>query len=171
MPRSIIKSIQRASITIAGAATTGTATITAVVTAHTQLRYLGDTADTNNLTAAKGNAIIDLTNTTTVTATRNTADAATMTISIEVVEYVPGIIGSVQRGTFLDNASATITAVVMARATVDWLGFTSTNTTGSNNQTTINSGVKLTNTTTVDIVSGAAGGAQQTVGYQVIEWR
>lgn len=79
----VIKSIQRGTITIAvGGANTQTATITAVVVAKTRLAHLGQTA-----TAAGATARIALTDTTTITATRDNAfNANEITVSYEAVE-------------------------------------------------------------------------------------
>ena len=83
-----IKSIQRGTITISGSSATGTATITAVDTSKTELRYLGH-SDTSS-TAPAGRDVwcrIDLTNTTTVTATRANTGASQIIVSFEVTEY------------------------------------------------------------------------------------
>jgi hypothetical protein len=66
---SMIKNIQRGTITIANGVSTATATITAVVTAKTELRHLGV------YTSGAGDAFahLNLTNTTTITATRKNA--------------------------------------------------------------------------------------------------
>jgi hypothetical protein len=78
-----IKSIQRGTVTANGA-TTGTATITSVNTAKTELRYLGFSSASAILDRI--NSRIDLTNATTVTLTKATAsDAATA--SFEVTEF------------------------------------------------------------------------------------
>lgn len=79
----VIKAIQRGTITLSGANLTATATITAVDTTKTELRYLGQTvsADVENV-----NCYIELTNSTTITATRNTGSATTI-VSWELTEY------------------------------------------------------------------------------------
>lgn len=81
----VIKRIQRGTVTVNAASATGTATITAVNTAKAELSYLGlESADS---TPQEGQAYIDLTNTTTITATRNTAGAGALTVGYEVVEW------------------------------------------------------------------------------------
>lgn len=79
-----IKSIQRGTISITSSAT-GTATITAVDTAKTELRMLGWSAPgtVSNDFAPR----ITLTNTTTITATRYDSTASTTVVSWEVTEY------------------------------------------------------------------------------------
>lgn len=65
-----IKSIQRGSISISGVATSVTATIGAVVTAKTELRFLGATSKTGGGSVEAVDMRIELTNSTTITATR-----------------------------------------------------------------------------------------------------
>jgi len=77
-----VNSIQRGTIALATAVASGTATITAVVLARSQLRFQGGSyanADDTNFGA------IDLTNATTVTYTRTGSTGAT-TVGYEVVE-------------------------------------------------------------------------------------
>lgn len=69
-----IKSIQRGTISVA-ASSSATATITAVNTAKTELRYLGSEVNS---------ARIALTNSTTVTATN--AGGATVVVGFEITE-------------------------------------------------------------------------------------
>ena len=76
-----IKSIQRGTISIANGATSGTSTVTAVVTAKTELRYLGINAASTAATAH-----IVLTDTTTVTATR-TVNSGDIAVSWELTEF------------------------------------------------------------------------------------
>lgn len=83
-----IKSIQRGTITIfnGGAGTaTGTATITAVVMAKTELRLLGWTC---NSVSGQDSPRIELTSTTTITATRTTNNNTMVNVvSWELTEY------------------------------------------------------------------------------------
>lgn len=78
-----VKSIQRGEITLAFAAGgTGTATISAVVPAKSELRFLGSSPGTT-MEAAR----IVLTNSTTITATRGTiASSSTVIASWELTE-------------------------------------------------------------------------------------
>ena len=81
-----IKSIQRGSITLSGA-TSATATITAVNTSKTELRFLGSRTrdDTVN---AWGTSTIELTNSTTITARWDSAAFGnTNTVSWELTEF------------------------------------------------------------------------------------
>lgn len=79
-----IKSIQRGVITIANAASSGTATVAAVNMAKTELRHDGQ----NSVSAsqADGIATLVLTNSTTVTASRAGTSGATP-VSWELTEW------------------------------------------------------------------------------------
>lgn len=77
-----VKSRQRNSITIAGASVTGTATISAVDTTKSELRFLGCSVSVD----ATGLATLALTNSTTVTATRQATGQNTV-VAFEVVEW------------------------------------------------------------------------------------
>jgi hypothetical protein len=84
---SVIKSIQRGTISITGGAAyqTATATISSVSTAKSVLNFLGVTSVDNEVRAISR---IDLTNSTTVTATRYFGNTFSSTIvSYEVIEF------------------------------------------------------------------------------------
>ena len=164
----IVRNIQRGTIAVAGASSTGTATITAVDTLHSRLRVLGITSNTNNSPASTGNAYVQVTNSTTLTATRNANDASVLTVSWEVVEYFPGVVRSIQRGTVATGSASTITSVNTGRSELDLIGWLSSNTAANNNQTSISPYVVLTNATTVTAFNNAA--PQATVSWQVVEW-
>lgn len=81
-----IKAIQRGVISISPGNTSATATITAVDTAKTELRYLGGSGLDQNAYAAVPRVV--LTNTTTITATMQYINGITATIvSWELTEY------------------------------------------------------------------------------------
>ena len=82
-----IKAIQRGVISIAVSGTSATATITAVDMAKTELRFLGGSGyDASGTIAAVPRVV--LTNTTTVTATLQNANAAAiLNVSWELTEY------------------------------------------------------------------------------------
>lgn len=77
-----VKSIQRGSISL-GAITTGTATITSVNTSKTELRYLGCKSNSAN---SDGLAYIELTNSTTITATKVSASSTSSVVTWELTE-------------------------------------------------------------------------------------
>jgi len=80
-----IRGIQRGTITIASSQTTGTATITSVDPAKTELRWLGASSAISGEAAYRNR--ITLTNATTITATRATSTSDSVVISWELTEY------------------------------------------------------------------------------------
>lgn len=161
-----IKSIQRGTIAITGG-TSNTATVTAVDVSNSQLRCLGQTTDNTGLAGQTSFAKIALTNGTTITAIVNTSPGGSIvTISYELVEYFPGVIKSVQRGTITNpTTTATITTVNTAKSVVDHLGNTTASAGAINAiQRTY---LALTNSTTV---TATAQNDSQITGYQVVEF-
>ena len=164
---SLIKSIQQGTLAFAGGAS-ATATIAAVDVANAVLvlnNHLVDFSTGNT----SFNVYLTFTNTTTITATRvgipNTETAACV-----VIEFMPGVIRSVQRGTiFLSGVAsntATITVVNTAKSFVNYLGM---NTNVSDDQTLPI--VSLTNGTTVTATrEDAAASGGTTTSYQVVEF-
>lgn len=167
--RSLIKSIQRGTITIANATASNTATITAVDPNNAIVHGLGNTV---NEAPNSSFVRVTLTNSTTVTATRSGTVSAN-TVNYEVIEYWPGLIKSVQRGTITLNsvtsATATITAVDTTKTMVEHLGASNTDASGGNGQLWLTTLV-LTNATTVTAAVNTAAANSPIVGYQVIEW-
>jgi hypothetical protein len=123
---SLIKSIQRGTVSFANVSS-GTATIAAVDTANSIVTF-GGSGNTNSASAWSYELpFVELTNATTVTATRNaTTEAATMYSTYEVIEFLPGVIKSLQRGLLTVNGAgtntATVTAVQTAKASLTLLG-------------------------------------------------
>lgn len=115
-------SIQYGTVSITGTNTTGTATITGVTTANAAVHYLGHrTMNSGSPNGARGR--LDLTNGTTVTATRNTGGGTTETYDFMILEYASGIIRSNQTITVTitgtsTSGTATITSVTTANAIV-----------------------------------------------------
>ena len=170
----IIKAIQRGTITLANGQLTNTATITTVVPANTRLAYLGNDTANNGAggTGASDCVVrIDLTNATTVTATRLSSTDADI-VSYEVIEYVPGVLRTVQRGTVVATAAISGTATLATtlqsttKATLDVLGW---NNNIAIDATQIFGRVALTNTTTVTLTR-IGNTNNLTAGYQVCEW-
>lgn len=165
--RGLVRSVQRATITITGA-TSNTATITAVDVGNARVVFLGSTHNNAASTMEKVLAMVALTNSTTVTASVNTSPGASSTIvSFEVIEYWPGVIKSVQRSTVTVGTPATLATTVDAtKAQLDWLGCTNT---APVLQPDVASKIVLTNGTTVTATDGGGGGTHIS-GYQVVEW-
>lgn len=168
---SLIKSIQRGTITVTGSAS-GTATITAVNMNSSRLRLLWNTTTSGaNITGA---FMIELTNATTVTATCRTDNGQTSVVGFEVTEYMPGVIRSVQRSTITIAAlatsnTATITAVNTAKSELEWLGQHSDEATQNADGY---SRLELTNATTVTASRQGGGGAAGTTvtSFEVVQW-
>ena len=171
----IIRSIQRGTITLANGQLTNTATITTVDPSNTRLVYLGnDCTDVGGggTGASPCQVRIDLTNATTITATRTDSVDADI-VSYEAVEYWPGVLRSVQRatvstanGTNTGTATLATTLQSTTKATIECLGW-------SNNAATVTTNILgrivLTNTTTVTINRIGTSNIL-TAGYQVCEW-
>src|SRR5688572_13018200 len=127
---SLVKSVQRGTIVLS---TTNTgATINAVNLSNAML--FASYQDLGGINAADRNAVrVELTNATTVSALYGAVSGNSANVSWEVIEFVPGLFRSIQRGTATTGAgtttTATITAVNMAKTFVHNLGFTSTSTT------------------------------------------
>lgn len=167
--RSFIKSIQRGTITIANATTSNTATIAAVSVSDSVIAYGGSSYDTDaNLN--NGAASVTITNATTITATRSFNQNGT-TLAYEVIEYQPGVIKSIQRGTIalagVVSNTATVTTVNTLKSMLMILGFMSDNTDGNSGQYLPK--LVLTNATTITATKGI-NTSTTTVGYQLVEY-
>lgn len=159
--RSMLRSIERGLITLAPGSLTATATITSVDPNTSELVYLGGAYSGSETNNARMRARIALTNATTITATRtDNGGVDNLVVQFEIRQYWPGYIRSVQRGTV--TSTQAITAVTVAKSTIDQLGWLTTQTDGD-----CSASLTLTNATTV---TAAISGTGTTVGYQVIEW-
>lgn len=154
----IIKSIQQIEFTIASGAATGTDTITSVDTANTVLFYsygfFGGKRQTSIVSGFDHIDVrVDLTNGTTVTATRGLGDTFAIDVVCTVVEYTAAAISSIQQGTVdittgASSGTDTITSVNTARSVVLYNG-SSTGRTNAVPVGGIMSALSLTNATTV----------------------
>lgn len=165
---SLIRSIQSGTITLTNL-TSATATISAVSLPNSVLVYAGYTVnDTGN--SDIGAVRLELTNGTTVTATRQTSSAFGCVVAYQVIEYAPGIV-RVQRGTVstsaATSATATIAAVNTARAYVSYLGLSTTLAAAGGGYPYFGR-VDLTNSTTVTLNLGTA--TTSTASFEVVEW-
>lgn len=170
---SLVVSIQPISITIANSATSGTATITSVNTSNAVLFYNGQSNNAATSSPDVGMARIDLTNATTVTATRQSQNGSdTITIKGTVVEFSSAAIQSIQAGTITIGSgntsnTATITSITTANAFVIYLGVSGTSTT-ANTGPRYQTRLTITDATTVT-ASRNTGTDAVTVGYMVVE--
>jgi hypothetical protein len=164
---SLIKSIQRGTVAVTNSGLpSATTTISAVDMPNARLRLLG-----YGVSGGSANTRMTLrmsfTNATTITVQVHTAtDLAAITASYEVIEYMPGVVRSIQRGTMLgNNGVATITAVDMAKTQVDWLGST-----GADANTNITSIARVQLTSTTGVTGTSVGTTQDTIGFQAVEF-
>jgi hypothetical protein len=174
---SLIKSIQYGNVGATNnTSTTGTATINAVDTANAVLLFNGNTTSdsTNGQIDAYQTGFITLTNSTTVTVTRGGQDGnGNITVNFCVVEFLPGVIRSVQAGTILlANAVVTNTATITAVNTAKSVLFYNNKNTNQGPLaagTTHWSKLDLTNSTT--ITATRAGNTNQEVpAYLLVEF-
>lgn len=168
---SYITSVQNATVTIGSGSATGTATLSPSVNLSYAVVFWGGISTTGT-TGSDGTAYLVLTNSTTLTATRNGTTATTLTVYCTVVEFDPAAITSIQAGTIsmalaTSNTATLGTSVDTAKSTVLYLGDGPTNT----SSTTLNrrGSVTLTNATTVTANKGASTGTT-VVSFQVVEW-
>jgi len=108
-PLPIINSIQRGSITLTAGETTEIATINSVNTTACIVLYGGITNSWNaESNFYRGLINLEITDSTTVTATRQNGTASSATVSWQVVEFSTSGIRSIQSGTII-VASGTVT--------------------------------------------------------------
>ena len=173
-PSGYINSIQQVSITIPAGATSQTYTLPISVGAKTFFVYQHFTDTNTGGTASEVLARLELTNSTTVTAYRNTSDATfTTTINAVLVDGTDLLIDSVEYGTISISGSpstgtASISSVDTSRSVVFPLGNTTTNTSSTPNGK--NAAVTLTNATTV---TGRIGvnSVTATAGFVVVQFK
>lgn len=86
--RGVLRAVHRGTVTIAASAATGTATIAPTTSSMNKLRLvpLGCITDGTTLSGQNHFGYIVLTNTTTITATRNASNGNFLTFSFEVWE-------------------------------------------------------------------------------------
>lgn len=161
---SLIRSVQRGTITITGA-TSATATITAVDVANTRLRWLGSRASITAVNGQQYFANLVLTNSTTVTATVVTSPGVNSCIvGYEITEYMPGVVKSIQQGELSvagTTATTTITRVNVDKTELSFNGF-------RDNDTSNNNGVFAT----VALTDGVTVSATNVVGSTLyVTWQ
>lgn len=170
MPHSLIKSVQRGTITISGT-TSNTATITAVSLNNSIITYLYHSTSSTAAAGREADARVELTDNVTVTAVKGFA-TGDLVASYEVIEFWPGIIRSVQRGTVTvangaTSNTATITSVNTIKSFIMWLGRSTTSTSSSGSVNWLR--LDLTDATTVTATRNSSTDAF-VVGYQVVEF-
>jgi len=170
-----IKSVQYFTITIATSATSGTATISAVVTDNSIIIQQGSTSsDTTAPYGAYFLSGLTLTNTTTITATRGVASASyTATVHGMIIEFESGVVKSKQASTFPMTATATtktITSVDKAKTMLICSGYTSPDATASLAENELVR-ITLTDATTITATVGLYSSSYDvTVYYNLLEF-
>lgn len=170
---SVVKSVQRGTVTIANGSTTGTATITSVAMGNSILSLL---EASNNSAAAHvsidAKVTLMLTSATVVTATRfgSTGD---VTVGFDVMELVPGVVKSIQRGTITlssTSTTATVTAVVTTSSLLMSLGQFSNAEFTASEQPYQWSLITLTSSTVITATRNSTGFSAITQNYQLVEF-
>lgn len=169
---SYVNSVQYVSITIPTGATSASATISSVGS-YAFVVFLGFEA-TASTTPSISYARAELTDSTTVTAYRNSSSASeTVTVKCAVVDATNNLVSSVQAGTVSINAAntsgtATISSTDADYTVIHFLGLTSGNTTTQNlSQTEVVLSVSGTTVTASRVNSASA----ETIGFVVIEFQ
>ncbi len=163
--------IQSFTLTIASSSTTGTATITAVGSGA-YIIYGGTVSQTNG-TPQFDFAYLQLTNSTTITATKNGATTGTVIITGYIVDAdTTNLIKSIQQGTISISAitgtgTATISSVTNANAATHFLGFQDAIASAQTGEAYPRLSLSGT-TVTATVATAAAAGV---VGYQIIEYQ
>lgn len=163
-------SVQAVSITI-GNVTSQTATITSVDTSKAFIIQAGFNTQVATKNGATMFPRIELTNSTTVTVYRNTANVSEITFNAYVVEFDSRFIKSIQQGTvtaaLASSGTTTISSVNTANSALFWLGSTSDDTSVNLNQYMCT--VDLTDATTVT-VNVRASLSTNICGFVVVEF-
>lgn len=169
----IIQSIQQVTITIAAGSASNTATITSVDTTKACIWNQEFTsADTGN-EFGEIFAGVDLTNATTVTATRAiSSGTAAVTVYCTVIEFVSSAITSIQKGTIslvnVASNTATISSVTTSRSVAILNGWTNSSTDNFPGREFC--AVTLTNATTVTGIRGTNPANTAVVYYTIVEF-
>ena len=180
---SLIKSVQRGTVTVADNANSGTATITSVSLPDSILFYNQYYTNMDAFGAWtnynwKWSPAVNLTNATTVTGYMNGSSGAgqTQTLAFEVIEFMSGVLRSVQRIALTcaypnATATSTITSVNTAKAVFISSGLHAY-TTQADNPTGLSMTTALTNSTTVTATIPGASSAYRshTVYGAVVEF-
>lgn len=164
-----VDTIQRGTIAIANPATSNTATITSVTTSRSYVSLLGfSSTDTTAIDLTQA-PIVVLTNATTVTASVNTTDPATLTASYEVVQFKSAVVRSVQYAEYSGTAAALSQDItISAVTTADCMVIPNGQTIATDNRSLAFTS-ELLNTTTVRFTRGATTSTVSKVGVTVVE--
>lgn len=163
---------QTGTIVIGSGSASNTATIN-TVGSNAAVVWLGQYDGTTDTNAFNAYARLDLTNSTTVTATREASPAITLTVAYLVIDLTTTLVRSVQTRSYNSSASGTsfsdtITSIAPTNTILLFGGLS----TASNNQSGASLHyISLTSATTVNLVRGVTSTASRTVNYTVIEFQ
>lgn len=172
---SLIKSIQSGTLGNSGGVT-NTATISAVVPENCLLQVSFTSQAAASSDARNSWCRIDLTNSTTLTITINFNAGFVTTIAYQVIEFMPGVLKSVQRGTIsvatgTTTNTAALATVNLAKAFVTYLGMTEDSNSSPPMWDAQGQSFKLeiTNSTTVTATRNTAVASNNVIAYQIGE--
>ena len=169
----LVTSVQSGTIAM-GTSATATATITSVDTTKSVVMHCGQyTGNISNLTLPKALVDVTLTNSTTVTASVNTAaTTGGATVSYQVITFAAGVLNqNVQQFRFTSVAASisdtqTITSVNTNNAFIVNGGFSTAGTVSRNSF----QDYVLTNSTTVTAAKGQNAAVSRTLSFAVVEF-
>lgn len=173
---SLIASVQYVSIAVAG--TSATATISSVDTSRAVVVHLGEGSphNTGNSTSTSFLTLV-LTNATTVTASRFDASGFTVTATGVVIEFMPGVLRSLQQYTVsvasATSGTATISTVTPEKTFLLPRGMNNNDTAGGSAswaQNLTGQRTTLTNSTTVTSTRNTSGTITNTVAGTAVEF-
>lgn len=171
---SIIQSIQAGTILMAGGVGSNTYTLpTAVVMANAAIIWNGvQTSGASSSTWGRNMCRLSLTGTTTVTANRDQSASDSLTVAFTVVEFVSGVVNSIQPGTIPITAGNTsntgsLSPSVGANAFVLYVGASTAN--GGLSYGGSQVGVQLTSSSLVTATLSGTYTSTVTVGYIVVD--
>lgn len=163
-------SVQHITVTIAGGATVGTTTITLVDTSLTALIVNGWVNSTSSDANGKVQGYVQLTDSTTVTATRGASSANATVVYVDVVTFDSSMIQSIQYVSAAMASGDTTKAITISAVTVDNTVVHSLGGNGTDSKGTAQAGANLTTTTNINSVRVSTGFAT-TFYYVVIEFK
>lgn len=163
-------SVQHITVTIAGGATVGTTTITSVDTSLTALIVNGWINSTSSDANGKVQGYVQLTNATTVTATRGASSANATVVYVDVVTFDASMIQSIQYVSAAMASGSTSTAITISAVTVANTVVHSLGGNGVDSKGTAQAGADLTTTTNINSIRVSTGFAT-TFYYVVIEFK
>ena len=167
----ILKSNQQTFVSIGSGVATGTTTISSVNLSQAMIMFGGFRSNAFQADLPR----LTLTNSTTLTATRNNTPANTCALRFNVVEFNINFIRSIQRGeslkgTSTDPFNVTISSVNRAKAFSNFLAWSTDNGAANVDYTTATQ--SLTSSTNLQFdCNGTSGSVTTTYSWEVVEFK